>query len=96
MHIQQLALQADNEWGRVVTFTLRPFASWKTAHSGLWLGDSDGNRFRLDSVESKKLGILSSRVTVHRPSTSIVYTIHIVPILKHFNAVEAHSYLLCF
>jgi hypothetical protein len=96
MHIQHLTLHADNELRRVVTFTLRPFASWKTAHSGLWLGDSDGNRFRLDSVESKQFEILSSRVTVHRPSTSFVYTIHIVPILKHFNAVEAHSLFVLF
>ena len=83
VHMQQLAFHADSGWRRVVTFTLRPFASWKTTHSGLWIGDSDGNKFRLDSVESKKLGILSSRVTVHRPNTIIVSTIHFVPILKY-------------
>jgi len=94
--LQQLAFHADSGWRRVVTFTLRPFASLKKAHSGLWMGDSDGNRFRLDSVESKKLGNLSSRVTVHRPNTITVCTIHIVPIFKYSNVVKAHSLFAVF
>jgi hypothetical protein len=94
MHLRQLAFHADNGWRRVVTFTLRPFASWKTAHNGLWMGESDGNRLLLDTVESKKLGILSSLVTAHRPSTIIVCTTHIFLILKYFIQSKPVLYLL--
>jgi len=90
----------DKKWGernaRNNFSIFRPFASLKKAHSGLWMGDSDGNRFRLDSVESKELGNLSSRVTVHRPNIITVCTIHIVPIFKYSNVVKAHSLFAVF